>query len=197
VQKGGKETKVAKKNKPKVLEDLAAVRIQSATRQRAALKQVGEMRDKQKAYKEEMEQLKKNAYMAELEHNRRQEEKERKKQREIKAKRERRAQLKEQLLEYAFDGEKNEVQKILSDPEMACSPKLTADEPNSKGDTALSEACAGGDLATVQLLLELGANPNSQGEHMRTPLYRAAFAKHTGVTHTTEIVRRVKYPVFK
>ena len=43
------------------------------------------------------------------------------------------------------------------------------------GNTLLSEASAGGAAATVKHLLKMGANPNTQGEFKRTPLWRAAF----------------------
>lgn len=43
------------------------------------------------------------------------------------------------------------------------------------GNTLLSEAAAGGALEVCKYLLELGANPNTQGEFQRSPLWRAAF----------------------
>lgn len=46
---------------------------------------------------------------------------------------------------------------------------------DAHGNTLLSEAAAGGASATVQLLLERGADPNSQGEFKRSALWRAAF----------------------
>ena len=39
----------------------------------------------------------------------------------------------------------------------------------------------GGNIDTVRLLIEKGANPNSRGQFLRTPLYRAAFAGHLEV----------------
>lgn len=184
--KKGAKGAVAKVPKKKVLtaEDLAAMKIQGVGRQRAAVARVDGMRERKQAYAEEMLQLKKNAFMAQVEYERKQEQKQLKKDRDLRAQREQRAKLKNDLLEASFDGEKDDVKKILTDPEVACSPKLTVDEANSKGDTPLSEASSGGDLATVQMLLELGADPNTQGEHSRTPLYRAAFAKHAAVCQT-------------
>lgn len=52
------------------------------------------------------------------------------------------------------------------------------DTADGHGNTLLSEACAGGDLPTVKLLLSRGADPNNQGEFRRTPLFRASFAGH-------------------
>ena len=46
---------------------------------------------------------------------------------------------------------------------------------DAHGNTLLSEAAAGGALEVCKYLLELGANPNTQGEFQRSPLWRAAF----------------------
>jgi hypothetical protein len=50
-----------------------------------------------------------------------------------------------------------------------------ADVSDGHGNTLLSEASAGGAASTIKFLLRAGANPNSQGEFRRTPLWRAAF----------------------
>lgn len=49
---------------------------------------------------------------------------------------------------------------------------------DSNDNTPLSEAASGGHSDTIQLLIEKGADPNTQGQFQRTPLYRAAFAGH-------------------
>ena len=36
----------------------------------------------------------------------------------------------------------------------------------------------GGNVETIKFLIDRGADPNSQGQFLRTPLYRAAFAGH-------------------
>ena len=46
------------------------------------------------------------------------------------------------------------------------------------GNTPLSEASSGGNVDTIRLLVERGADPNTQGQFQRTPLYRAAYAGH-------------------
>lgn len=46
---------------------------------------------------------------------------------------------------------------------------------DAHGNTLLSEAAAGGALAVCKYLLDTGANPNTQGEFQRSPLWRAAF----------------------
>ncbi|CAG5136717.1 unnamed protein product, partial [Candidula unifasciata] len=49
---------------------------------------------------------------------------------------------------------------------------------DANGNTALSEAANGGHVDAIKFLLDHGADPNTQGQFMRTPLYRAAFAGH-------------------
>ena len=53
------------------------------------------------------------------------------------------------------------------------------DVADGHGNTLLSEAAAGGAVDAVKLLLGLGADPNTQGEFKRTPLWRAAFLGKT------------------
>lgn len=53
--------------------------------------------------------------------------------------------------------------------------ELQADWADAHGNTILSEGAAGGAAAVCQHLLAAGANPNTQGEFKRTPLWRAAF----------------------
>lgn len=47
---------------------------------------------------------------------------------------------------------------------------INCEDPNA--NTPLSEAASGGNPSTVQLLIERGADVNSQGQFQRTPLYR-------------------------
>jgi len=80
------------------------------------------------------------------------------------------------LLEAAFEGDSEALVKLMAESEPYFpDPVDTAD---GHGNTLLSEACAGGDLPTVKLLLSRGADPNNQGEFRRTPLFRASFAGH-------------------
>lgn len=48
--------------------------------------------------------------------------------------------------------------------------KNVVEVADGHGNTLLSEAAAGGSLATVQMLLHKGADPNALGEFKRTPL---------------------------
>ena len=49
---------------------------------------------------------------------------------------------------------------------------------DANGNTPLSEAAAGGDPSTVQLLISLGGDLNYKAQYGRTALYRAAFGGH-------------------
>lgn len=55
---------------------------------------------------------------------------------------------------------------------------LQVDTLDAHGNSLLSEAAAGGSVETCVVLLKLGADPNSQGAFLRTPLWRAAFLGH-------------------
>jgi ankyrin repeat protein len=48
--------------------------------------------------------------------------------------------------------------------------------------TALSEAACQGHLPIITHLLEIGADPNSQSDTGRSPLWRAAFNGHVEVS---------------
>ncbi len=80
------------------------------------------------------------------------------------------AALRKALLEAAYDGEEAELEKLL-EKAAALGMKDPVDTADAHGNTLLSEAAAGGALGTVKLLLGRGADPNSQGEFMRTPLW--------------------------
>ncbi|GIL92240.1 hypothetical protein Vretimale_18469 [Volvox reticuliferus] len=124
----------------------------------------------------EMEALRRAAWQAQVEYERKQEAK-RRQQREEEAKRKKEeAALRKSLLEAAYDGEDDQIRAGLSRAREAGylrpDPVEAAD---GHGNTLLSEAAAGGAVSTVQMLLQLGAQPNSRGEFLRTPLWRAAF----------------------
>lgn len=57
------------------------------------------------------------------------------------------------------------------------------DKPSDpKTNQALSVAAEAGDMDLVLRLLELGADPNAQGDHDRTPLHLAAYEGHVEIT---------------
>ena len=122
----------------------------------------------------EMEELRKAAWSAQLDYDRKQEEKQRKiAQEEAKRKKEE-ASLTKALLEAAFDGEDEEIDNLLSKAAMIFVGK-PIEASDGHGNSLISEASAGGSATTVMKLLSLGANPNTQGEFMRTPLWRSCF----------------------
>lgn len=45
-------------------------------------------------------------------------------------------------------------------------------------DSALSEACAGGDVETIKFFLDNGAFINKLAHFHRTPIFRASFGGH-------------------
>jgi len=83
-----------------------------------------------------------------------------------------------ELLELAFDGELEEVKKLL---EKGADP-LAKD---GRENTSLSEAAVQGHLETVRYLLDwkapIGSDPNAHGSDGRTALHRAAFQGHQEV----------------
>jgi hypothetical protein len=79
------------------------------------------------------------------------------------------AKAKADMIEAAFDGEKDDIVKILDDTSI----KVRVDETDENDYTSLSEAACAGHVDCVQILLERGANPNTVGKHKRTPIWRA------------------------
>lgn len=83
-----------------------------------------------------------------------------------------------ELLELAFDGEADEVKKLL---EKGADPMAK----DGRGHMALSEAAVQGHLETVRCLLDwrtpIGSDPNQGGSDGRTALHRAAFQGHLEV----------------
>ena len=65
--------------------------------------------------------------------------------------------------------------------EMILNAGAKPDLKNSKGKTALYEACMAGKLPYVELLLKKGANPNLADQTGKTPLHIAAREGHTAI----------------
>ncbi|XP_036015376.1 IQ motif and ankyrin repeat domain-containing protein 1 isoform X2 [Mus musculus] len=176
-------------------EDKAAIVIQCAFRQYLARRELARRCQERQEYLDEMEKLQKEAYLAlvrqEQEAARRQREKE---EAEERARREE-LQRRRRLLEAAFEGDLGEIRQVLKEVEQLMTREgvgydedgkarrlqrrvATVECEDSHGNTPLSEAAAGGQTMAIQLLAELGANPNTKGAFGRTPLYRAAFGGH-------------------
>ncbi|PNW82433.1 hypothetical protein CHLRE_06g278700v5 [Chlamydomonas reinhardtii] len=125
---------------------------------------------------EELEALRKAAWAAQLEFERKQEAKRHAAREEEARRKKEEAALRKKLLEAAYDGEDEEVRKGIARAKEAGMLKPDpVDTADGHGNTLLSEAAAGGVESTVAMLLEMGADPNSRGEFKRTPLWRAAF----------------------
>uniref|UniRef100_A0A2K6GNK9 IQ motif and ankyrin repeat containing 1 n=1 Tax=Propithecus coquereli TaxID=379532 RepID=A0A2K6GNK9_PROCO len=178
------------------VEDQAATVIQCAFRKLLAKKELAHRRQEHQEYLEQMEKLQREAFLALV--RREQEAARRQREQEEAARRERQEELqrRRRLLDAAFEGDLGEIREVLKE---VSEPLLTRegvghDEAgqarrlqrrlamveceDSHGNTPMSEAAAGGQPLTIQLLAELGASPNSKGAYGRTPLYRAAFRGH-------------------
>ncbi|KAM6171839.1 IQ motif and ankyrin repeat domain-containing protein 1 [Erethizon dorsatum] len=177
------------------VEDQAATLIQCAFRQHLARKELACRQLKRQEYLEQMEKLQREAYLASVRQE--QEAARRRREKEEAAQRERLEELQRRrhLLDAAFDGDLAEIRAVLNEVEQLLTRDgVGHDEAgrarrlqrrvamveceDSHGNTPLSEAAAGGQPLAIQLLVELGASPNSKGAFGRTPLYRAAFGGH-------------------
>ncbi|GFN81375.1 fam83h antisense RNA 1 (head to head) [Plakobranchus ocellatus] len=193
----------AKNEKPKqkvwTKEDDAARRIQTKYRQYIGKKALEKKRKEKEEYEELMEKLEREAFlhMVKME----QEEAERRQQKEDeerKRKKEEKKRIK-RMLEAAFDGDIDQMKEIIKEVSelddkngigndvigRAVRTKhmmSIIDCKDANENTALSEAANGGHAQAINFLLERGADPNTQGQFMRTPLYRAAFAGHLEAT---------------
>ncbi|XP_069931711.1 IQ motif and ankyrin repeat domain-containing protein 1 isoform X2 [Oryctolagus cuniculus] len=176
-------------------EDRAAMVIQGALRQHLARRELARRKRQRQEYEERMEKLQREAFVAAV--LREQAAARRRREQEEAAQRERREELQRRgrLLDAAFDGDVGEMRAVLEEVEQLLTREgVGHDEEGAArrlqrrvalvecedrhGNTPLSEAAAGGQPRAIQLLAELGANPNSKGAFGRTPLYRAAFGGH-------------------
>ncbi|XP_016040610.2 IQ motif and ankyrin repeat domain-containing protein 1 isoform X3 [Erinaceus europaeus] len=142
-----------------------------------------------------MEQLQREAFLALV--RREQEAARRRQEEEEAAERRRREEQRRRvrLLEAAFDGNLGEIRAVLQEVDEEVNREgagrdeawtarrlqrrmAAVEGADGHGNTPLSEAAAGGQPKAIQLLAELGANPNCKGAFGRTPLYRAAFGGH-------------------
>ena len=122
-------------------------------------------------------------------------EKERQKEQEERRRRAEELKRKKRMLEAAFEGDNEEIIQILKEVtdlddkhnigndvigqnlrDRHLLAMVECEDANE--NTPISEAANGGNADTIKMLLDRGANPNTQGQFKRTPLYRAAFAGH-------------------
>ena len=154
----------------------SALVIQIKYRSFAAKKQEEREREKAAAFEREMEELRKQAWLAQVEMDRKEEAKRRAKMQEENRRRKEEASLRRKLLEMAYDGEVDDMEATwVKASDVFKEPAEIADGHNT---TLLSEAAAGGQIDAIRYLLDKGAFPNSVGEFGRTPLWRACFLGH-------------------
>jgi hypothetical protein len=176
LKKAAKAAKAAKAPEVKQLspEDRAAMSLQCAMRQRLARGEAQTRRAKIAEWEAEMVRVEAEAARMlmemEIAEYRREQEK-------IKAERKReqdRKAARKAMLESAFDGEDEQIVKILTNQLIV----VQVDDCDENGNTALSEAAGGGHVDTCAMLMKRGADPNVQGQFKRTPLWRATFGNH-------------------
>ncbi|XP_012942165.1 IQ motif and ankyrin repeat domain-containing protein 1 isoform X2 [Aplysia californica] len=189
----GKTDKPAEpKKKAWTPQDEAARKIQTKARQFLAKKEIEKKKKEKQDYEDLMDKLEKEAFIHMVKMQ--QEEAERKAQKEDEERKRRQQEIKrrKRMLEAAYDGDLDimkEVLKEVSDIDTKNgigndvigrslrTKHLMAviDCEDANGNTPLSEAANGGSAEAIRFLLEKGAEPNSQGQFLRTPLYRSAF----------------------
>ena len=144
------EIEEQKKKEAEAAEEKKKQEAEAAARKEAA----------ERALQEEQDRLENERYQAQVARERRAADLERK-----------RAKAKADMIEAAFDGEEEDMLKILDDPGL----KVRIDDTDSNDYTALSEAACAGHPSIVKELLSRGANPNTVGKHKRTPIWRAVY----------------------
>ncbi|XP_057312244.1 IQ motif and ankyrin repeat domain-containing protein 1-like isoform X2 [Hydractinia symbiolongicarpus] len=188
------------KKKPKTQEDVAAIKIQRQYKCFLARRKLLKLKNEKQEYEDMIEQIQKKAWLDIIEQQRKEDEEKRLKEEEERRKRRQELKWRKDILTAAFDGELDEIKKILELVEENCKTssltgpalqnsiqryRMSLIECKDANDNcALSEASAGGDPGTVLFFIQNGASINSIGQHHRTPIYRAAFAGHFDVVKT-------------
>ncbi|KAK3583241.1 hypothetical protein CHS0354_015422 [Potamilus streckersoni] len=196
--KGGKPAKELTPQPQKkawTKEDEAARKIQTKIRQFLAKKQLEKKRKEKMAYNELMDKLEREAFVKLVKMEQEEAEKLRQKEEEERRRKREEAARKKRVLEAAFEGDTDVIISVLNevsglDDKNGIGHDVIGRNLRSKhlmnivecddanGNTPLSEAASGGNVDTIKMLIEKGADPNTQGQFQRTPLYRAAFAGH-------------------
>ncbi|KAI6660584.1 IQ motif and ankyrin repeat domain-containing protein [Oopsacas minuta] len=200
-QNSGKNSQktIVDKQQPKkpqqTKQDLMAIRIQTFVRAFLSRRRLLLLRQRKQEYDDLMDKLQHEAYLhmvrmerEEIERQVERDGRERRRKQEI-------TRRKKRMLDAAFEGDTDEIEHILKESKeqyiseggandsflLQRVEHLLVECTDANGNTPLSEAAAGGSIAAVALLIELGGDPNSVGQFGRTPLYRAAFAGHKAV----------------
>uniref|UniRef100_A0A8C5BRJ6 IQ motif and ankyrin repeat containing 1 n=1 Tax=Gadus morhua TaxID=8049 RepID=A0A8C5BRJ6_GADMO len=174
---------------------------QCAMRQLLARRMLAQKRREEQDHEELMDRLEKEAFVALVRREREAAERQRKEEEEErKRKREEQQQLK-RLLEASFDGVLKEVLAVLKEVserdtengvgfdeagrrQRRLSQLRAVNTTDAHGNSAVSEAAAGGQTHIITLLAAKGADVNARGAFGRTPLFRAAFGGHLEAVQT-------------
>ncbi|XP_062374929.1 IQ motif and ankyrin repeat domain-containing protein 1-like isoform X2 [Sardina pilchardus] len=197
-----KSTEPAKKlNTEPSLEDRAALVIQCFVRQLLAKRTREQKKKEKKEYEDLMDRLEKEAFVALVRREQEEAERERMKEEDERRQKKEEQRLRKRLLEAAFDGEEEEILAVLREvTERDTNQGVGFDEggkrlrvlsqlrmincTDANGNTPLSEGAGGGHPEVITMLLERGADVNTQGAFGRTPIYRAAFGGHLRAVQT-------------
>ncbi|XP_067091813.1 IQ motif and ankyrin repeat domain-containing protein 1-like [Osmerus mordax] len=194
-------TTLSKKNVERRREQQAAVTIQCAVRSLLAKRELERKQKKKQDYEDLMERLEKEAFVAIVRRKQEEAQQEKRKEEEERKKKKEEQFLQRRLLEAAFDGETEVVLTVLKEASERDTQRGLGVEKTSKrqqllnqlrminitdanGNTAVSEAGAGGQPEVITLLVKRGADVNTQGAFGRTPIFRAAFGGHLAAVQT-------------
>lgn len=171
----------------------AATRIQTKWRGFMAKRQLKRLKVEKAELDEKLSKLEQDAFLEAIRLEQERDEKRRLKKLKEEQERKRREQRKKKFLDAAYDGNLQEMKFLINDLEKELNEqdagKIDAakrkrillsliDSKDANGNSALSEAAAGGSAEVVTFLLSKNADPNSRGAFGRTPLWRASFAGH-------------------
>lgn len=181
--KKGLKGKATKKEDPWTSEQkTAACSIQARFRGFKARKEYEQKKNEKATMEKEIEELRRKAWLQEVEYERKQQDKRRKEMQEEARRRKEEAKLKRDLLEAAYDGEDGDLKELFEKARQTM--KDVENTADGNGNTLLSEAAAGGNASTIELLLSWGADPNLPGEFGRTPIWRSCFLGHAAAMQT-------------
>ncbi|CAL8358088.1 unnamed protein product [Boreogadus saida] len=188
---------------PSTREDSAALALQCALRQLLARRVLAQKRREKQEHEELMDRLEKEAFVALVRREREAAERRRKEEEEERKRKRDEQQRLQRLLEASFDGVLKEVLAVLkevSERDTAVngvgfdeagrrrrrrlSQLRAVNTTDAHGNSAVSEAAAGGQTHIITLLAAKGADVNARGAFGRTPLFRAAFGGHLEAVQT-------------
>ena len=176
----------------------SATRIQCVWRRFKAKQLLAKLRQEKRELDETIQRLEQQAFLQMIKLEQEREYKKRMKQLKEKQMQQKRAARRKKFIEAAYDANLQDMKYLIADLEKEIDMLNNDDEQevkldaakqkqakhalidcrDSNGNSALSEAAAGGGPDVVRFLLEHNADVNSKGNFGRTPLWRAAFSGH-------------------